>query len=250
MLILIFCLFCMNACVSKKDLVYFQNIDSYSKLQGNHNNNIKIKPDDLITIRVNSQEQEAANPFNLTNFLGGAEGNFNSNIELVAYQVSKSGTIDMPVIGEIKVEDYTVLELAEYIENEIDKFLPDATVTVRLQNFQISVLGEVSSPGTFTITDDHITLPKALGLAQDITIYGNRKEILVVRKEAGSTIHKYIDITDANSINSEFYNLKQNDIVYVRPLPARRQSSGYLGNAGTYVSLASLIVSIIVLITN
>ena len=240
----------LNSCVSRKEVVLFENLDQIESQLVIKENNIVIQPDDRITIRVNAQEQEAANPFNLTNFLGGANSQLNGgNIELVPYQVDNDGFINMPVLGKVRVVGYSILQLSDKIEELINDYLPDATVTVRFDNFQISVLGEVGSPGTFPIEDDHITLPKALGLAKDVTIYGERNNVLVVRRNGDVVEHEYLDLTDANVVDSEFYNLQQNDIVYVEPRSSRRQSSGYFNNAPTYLSIASVITSIIVLLT-
>ena len=239
----------LSSCVSRKQVVLFENLDQIEAQLVNEKNNIVVQPDDRITIRVNAQEQEAANPFNLTDFLGGVGSQLNGNIRLIPYQVDDNGFINMPVLGKVKVGGYNILELSNRIEGLLTNYLPDATVTVRIDNFQISVLGEVGNPGTFPIEDDHITLPKALGLAQDITIYGERNNVLVVRRSDDVVEHAYLDLTDANVVNSEFYNLQQNDIVYVEPRSSRRQSSGYFNNAPTYLSIASVITSIIVLIS-
>lgn len=240
----------LNSCVARKEVVLFENLDQIESELVIRRNNIVIQPDDRITIRVNAQEQEAANPFNITDYLGGANMSMGvNNVNLIPYQVDDDGNIVMPVLGKVKVGGYTILELSDKIEELLNNYLPDATVTVRLDNFQVSVLGEVRNPGTFPVEDDHIALPKALGLAGDITIYGERNKVLVVRRFGDEIQHGYLNLTDANVVNSKFYNLQQNDIVYVEPRSSRRQASGYLNNAPTYLSMASIITSIIVLLT-
>lgn len=237
------------SCVSRKDIVLFEDIEKLREKIETKSDNILIKPDDRITIRVNALEQDAANPFNLTSFLGSSESPANSNLELIPYQVDKNGMIKMPVLGAIKASGYGIFELEDRIEKKLEDFLPSANVTVRLVNFEVSVLGEVRSPGTFRIEDDHIAVTKALGLAGDVTIYGERSNILIVRNENGKIEHGYLDLTDVSSMESPFYNLTQNDIVYVEPRNARRQSAGFFNNAPTYISLASVVTSIIILLT-
>ncbi len=237
------------SCVPRKDVVYFENISELKDDFKIINNNVPIKVDDRITIRINSQEQSAANPFNKTNFLGNSETNITSNIELVSYQVDEDGTIEMPFLGDVHVSGLSVIELRNKINDLLKPYLPDAIITVRLDNFQISVLGEVRDPGTFTVLDDHITIIKALGLAKDITATGEKRNVLVVRRNGNNIQSGYLDLTDTTSLKSPYYNLQQNDVVYVEPRSARRQAAGYFSNAPTYISLASVITSIIVLLT-
>jgi polysaccharide export outer membrane protein len=120
---------------------------------------------------------------------------------------------------------------------------------VRLVNFQISVLGEVNRPGTFDVDDDYFTLPQALGMAGDMSIYGKRDNVLVMREENGRTTHAYLDLGDANIINSPYYYLQQNDVVYIEPNGPQRQSANYNRNASVYISIASVLVSVAVLLT-
>lgn len=239
----------VSSCVSRKNTVYFQEIEKIAEnTREDHNNNLRIKPDDVLTIRVSAPEQEAAMPFNLTKHLG-SEQNFRGDVELETYLVSDEGTIIFPVVGEIKVEGMTNIGLAEKIKGLIDEYVKDAIVNVRILNFQISVLGEVRNPGLFTIEDDHVDLAKALAMAGDMTIFGKRNNVLVMGEENGVKSYAYLDLTDANVINSPFYNLKQNDVVYVEPKNSRRQSSGLTQVASTYFSLASVIASLVVLFT-
>ena len=123
-------------------------------------------------------------------------------------------------------------------------------MNIRLVNFQVSVLGEVNRPGTFDIRDEYLTLPKALGLAGDLSIYGKRENVLVMREEQGKKVYEYLDLTDPGIVDSPFYNLQQNDVVYVEPNGAQRQSASYNRNAGVYISIASVLISLAVLITN
>lgn len=243
-------LFSLNSCVSRKNMVYFQNIEEIKKtINPNRNNNLRIKPDDILTIRVTTPEQEAALPFNLTKSIA-SKNSIQGSVELETYLVSDEGTIEFPVIGTMEVEGYTNIELASIIKEKINEYVIDAIVNVRIMNFQVSILGEVRDPGTFSIEDDHISLPKALGLAGDLTIFGKRENILIVREDNQSTQYAYLDLTDADVMQSPYYNLKQNDIVYVEPKGPRRQSASSLNTASSYLSLVSVLISIGLVIIN
>ncbi|WP_417886294.1 polysaccharide biosynthesis/export family protein [Zunongwangia sp.] len=236
----------LNSCVSRRKIAYLQG---EGKLKINMvTNNLKIKPDDVLTIRVSTAEQDAALPFNLTKTVG--QPGVSGNVELETYLVSNDGTINFPIVGKVHVVGYTNIELAEKIKQKISDYVKDAIVNVRVLNFKISVLGEVKNPGTFTVEDDHISLPQALGLAGDMTIYGKRKKVLVVRQEKGMQTRNYVDITDPDIAESPYYNLQQNDIIYVEPVGAKRQSASGLSTASGYISLVSVIISAVVLLSN
>jgi polysaccharide export outer membrane protein len=241
----------MGSCVSRKSIAYFQGLEQVQKR--NTDNNIRIKPDDVLTIMVSAPEQSAALPFNLTKSIAAIEGvgGGTANVELQTYLVSDNGTIRFPVIGTIEVQGLTNLELSAKLEEEIARYVKDPLVNVRNMNFQISILGEVGNPGTFTIDpdQDHLSLPKALGLAGDVLLTGKRKEILVMREENGVNTHAYLDLTDPAVLDSPYYNLRQNDVVYVEPIGPRIQSASYLGTAASYLSILSVVTSLILIFT-
>ena len=230
-------------------MTYFQDPEEIrSRIDFNNDNNLRIKPGDLLTIRVSATEQEAAQPFNLTKSVVSTD-RLPGSVELETYMVSNNGTIEFPVIGTMNVDGMTNFELSKKIKQEIGKYVRDAIVNVRILNFKISVLGEVRSPGTFNIEDDHLSLSKALGMAGDLTIYGNRKNVLVMREENGEKVNVYLDLTDSRVVNSPYYNLRQNDVVYVEPKFSKVQSASGLGLASRYLSIASVIISLVILIT-
>lgn len=237
-----------SSCVSRKEIVYFQNKDLLKSENRSSSNNVEIKSDDVLTIRVSAPEQDAALPFNLTKSLNSQVG-MGGNAELESYVVSNNGTIEFPVIGTVEVKGLTTTELSDKIKNSISQYVKDPIVNVRILNFQISVLGEVNNPGTFSIEDDHINLSKALALAGDLTIFGKRNNILIMAEEDGEITYTYLDITNANVVDSPYYNLRQNDVIYVEPISTRRQSAGSTGIASTYLSLASVVASLIILLT-
>lgn len=243
------CLITASSCVSRKEIVYFQGIDQIPRsVNRDLTNNLEIQPDDVLTIRVSAPEQEAALPFNLTKSLG-AQENISGVVELETYLVSDKGTIVFPVIGTIEVKGLTNIELAIKIQGLIDGYVKDPIVNVRILNFQVTVLGEVNSPGTFSIEDDHLSITKALSMAGDLTIFGKRDNILIIGEKDGMKTHAYLDLTNANVVNSPHYYLRQNDVIYVEPKGTRRQSASSLGIASSYISVASALITIIFLLT-
>lgn len=239
----------LYSCVSRKEMVYFQEIEQLRKNEDKRSgNNLEIQPDDVLTIRVSAPEQEAALPFNLTKSIT-SQDRIMGEVELETYLVSDEGTIVFPVIGEIEVEGFTNIQLANKIQELIAEYVKDPIVNVRILNFQITVLGEVKNPGTFFIDDDHISVPKALGLAGDLTIFGKRNNILVMGEDGDHKTYAYLDLTDANVVNSPHYYLRQNDVIYVEPRGTRRQSAGSTGLAATYLSIISVIASLVILVT-
>ena len=239
-------IFLLSSCVSRKEIVYFQ--DGANTLNYDIDNNLKIRPNDQLTIRVSTPEAEASLPFNLTK-AGISQTNNTGNVELETYMVDADGTIEFPVLGTVEVEGLSTFELSRKIKDEISIYVKDAIVNVRVLNFKISVLGEVKNPGTFTIQDDNISLTQALGLAGDLTIFGQRDNVMVIREVDGKKTKAYIDITDFEAVRSPYFNLRQNDVVYVEPKGTKRQSASVLNNASSYISILSFLISTVLLIT-
>jgi len=244
-----------SSCVSRQEIVYFHGLEeAEAQMDGRSEKSLKIKSNDLLTISVSAAEQAAALPFNLP-VIGVPQGGMdmgmavNGRQQLQTYLVDESGKIDFPILGRVAVEGLSQQELASKLKEKIRRYVQDPIVNVRLVNFQISVLGEVNRPGTFDVQDAYFTLPQALGMAGDMSIYGKRNNVLVMREENGITTHAYLDLGDANIINSPYYYLKQNDVVYVEPNAPQRQSASYNRNAGVYISIASVLVSVAVLLT-
>ncbi len=246
-------LFSISSCVSKKEIAYFQGLDSVQQQVESSKIALKIKPNDLLTISVSAYNMEAAMPFNLP-VVGVAGGGGDAGLrvggtaQLQPFLVDNEGNIEFPQLGIIKVSGFNRQELAAKLKSQISEYVQEPIVNVRIVNFQVSVLGEVNRPGTFSVPDEYLSLPKALGLAGDMSIYGQRTNVLVMREENGLKTHKYLDLTDANVINSPFYYLKQNDVVYIEPNGAQKQSANYNRNASVYISVASVLISLIVLI--
>ena len=241
------------SCVSKKEITYFQGLEEVQQQVNTSKNSLEIKPNDLLTISVSAYNMEAAQPFNLP-VVGVAAGSGDAGLrvsgtpQLQPFLVDSDGNIEFPQLGTVEVGGLNRQELAAKLKTQIAEYVKEPIVIVRIVNFQVSVLGEVNRPGTFSVQDEYLSLPKALGLAGDMSIYGQRENVLVMREENGSKTYAYLNMTDANVINSPFYYLKQNDVVYIEPNNAQKQGAGYNRNASVYISVASVLISLIVLI--
>lgn len=239
----------MNSCASKKDILYLQDIDSSDVGVINYQTP-DIQPNDILKITVESLSPEAALPYNKS-VSQSVQSRSLELMQLEGYVVSLANSITMPGLGEISTENKTPQELAAFISNELISggHLSDARVDVRLVNAKFTVLGEVKTPGTFNYTEQNMTLPQALGYAGDLTINGERKDILITREVGGIRKVAHIDLTSAEFMNSEYYFIKPNDLVIVNPNNPKVKSSGFIGNVGTVATVISLVLSITILLT-
>lgn len=243
-MIIIF-VFVLNSCASKKDVYYFQDIDnSISEIEFKF---LKIQPGDILDIQIRAYTPESVQIFSRQSTLSSQQGQF-QNRAIDGYLVGQNNMIILPMIGNISTENQTTQTLAIKIQEKLKPFVNDPSVNIRILNFRISVLGEVARPGTYTVLEERISMPQALGLAGDLTINGDRNHVLILRNNDGKKTNKIIDLTKSNFLKSPFYFLKQNDIIYVRPNNAKVKSSGIVGNASTIVSILSLAVSLFIVI--
>ena len=246
-------LFIVTSCVSGKKITYYQNMEALDKEAAAAQKGLEIKPNDLLVISVAAENMAAVEPFNLT--VGGlptpTSGDITSvrgQARLQTYLVDSEGKIEFPVLGTIYVEGMTRQHLSRLLEEKISKYVQNPIVNIRITNVQVTVLGEVNKPGTFSVPDEYLSLNKALGFAGDLTIYGKRKNILIIRETLDGKTYNYVDLTDANLLNSPYYYLQQNDVVYVEPNDAQKQGAAYNRNSSVYISIASVLISLIVLI--
>ncbi|GAA4146752.1 polysaccharide biosynthesis/export family protein [Sphingobacterium kyonggiense] len=236
----------LGSCASRKEIVYFQ-ADSTAINTAFEMQAPKLQAGDILTISVTADDIKVTAPFNQINAyqVGTVQ---NTNPFIPTYTINNDGFIDFPKIGKIKLSGLTRLEAIEFIREKIKPYIIDPGVNISIQNFRVTVLGEVLRPGTFSIENDRISLLEALSLAGDLTINGVRNNILVVREENGTKNEYRIDLTNRNALNSSVYFLKQNDIIYVEPNGAKIQSSKYTQNTSIFVSIAGLIITIIAVI--
>ena len=241
-------LFFICSCVSKKELLYLQDIQALnnSKVLSSKNT---LQENDILKIDVTSLEIDASIPYN-KNSLVNNFGNSLPLLQLNGYLVSTKKTINFPVLGEISVAEKTSQDLEKYLKNllEAGGHLINPNVTVRLLNSKVTILGEVRNPGTFTFTEKNISLLQALGLAGDLTIDGNRKNIIVIRESNGQRTTTNLDLTSASWLSSLYQNIQPNDVIIVSPNSKKVTSAGLIGNISTVLSIASILLSTIILI--
>ena len=213
------------------------------------NYDVRINSDDLLSIMVNSKDPELVQMFNLPLVIfHNTNASFGGQQRMLGYLVDKNGNINFPQLGEINVNGLTRFELSERISRELkDKGLVnDAVVTVQFLNFKVSVMGEVARPGTFEVNSDRMTLLDALSRAGDLTIYGRRDNVKIIRELNGERTVATVDLRSKNLMNSPYYYLKQNDIVYVEPNKARagQREINQNRSVATFASIISVLTSL------
>jgi polysaccharide export outer membrane protein len=239
------------SCKPRKELVYYQNIDSLGSSKNVNTYEIKIQPDDILMIIVSAEDAESAIPFNLTAIsvptTVGMGTSYNSQLSLQTYLVDANGSIIFPVLGTLQVAGLSRSELLQLLEARIVKYIKNPIINIRRMNFKVSIQGEVTSPGTYAINSDRVTLIEAISLAKDLTIYGKRDNILIIREVNGVKTYNRVDITKADFINSPFYYLAQNDVVYVEPNKVRINGAAVGTNTSVIISVTSLVITLITL---
>lgn len=241
----------LNSCVSREKVVYLHEQESGMQTQVSNSYEPTLQPDDVLSIIVNSNAPELAAKFNpgLVSYQRGTESG--SGVQrLQSYLIDPEGYIVFPVVGKIKLGGLTTAQAIETLTQAIKSDLTDATVNLRILNFKVTVQGEVVRPGTFTIESERVTLLQALSMAGDLTIYGKRQDILVIREIDGKRTYSRIDVTQPDFIDSEFYYLVQNDVIYVEPNKVRVNSSAVGPNLTFALSAISLLTTIVVVILN
>ena len=250
----------LASCSTPNNIAYFQNkaVDQPEKIDKHAG--IVIQPKDMLSIIVSSKNPELVVIFNLPviSYQAGSEIVSTGSQKLMGYVVDNDGYIDFPILGQIKVAGLTRWELSELIKDKLlnGGYLSDAVVTVEFMNFKVSVIGEVNSPGTYGIEGDKVTILQAISLARDLTIYGMRENVSVIRERDGERIIYEINLCDVSMFNSPAYYLQQNDIVYVQPsgIKARqsttddkalRMTSIAISSGSLLMSVATLIISLL-----
>jgi polysaccharide export outer membrane protein len=235
-----------SSCASRKDLVYFQDEPLDESELFSNNYELTFKSDDLLTIDISGLEPEAVKPVNLpavsydVSSVISAQG----RLKMQTYLIDTEENIEFPVLGTMKIGGLTRAQTTKLFKEKLSEYITNPIVNIRLANFTVTVLGEVARPGTFTIQDERISLPEALGLAGDLTIYGKRNNIFLIREVNGKKRFAKLDLTSINIVNSPLYYLSQNDVIVVEPNKARIRQSTYNQNNGVIISAIGVLATV------
>lgn len=260
-LFLIICLIaCLTACKTPEKINYIQDVEPGVTQPIESRQSIIIQPKDMLSIIVSTKDPELAAIFNLgvqTNRAGYSKEYAVTNSQyLSGYVVDNNGDIDFPVLGKIHAAGLSRWALQEKIAHELTErdLLKDMVVTIEFMNFKVSVLGEVKKPGTYSIEGDKVTVLEAIAMAGDLTVYGIRDEVYVIREENGERQNFKLDLRSKEIFNSPAYYLRQNDIIYVKPNEVRAGQSTINQNSvrsiSLWLSISSLLTSIAILVVN
>lgn len=239
--------FLFSCGIQRKKIVYFN--DS-SKTE---NEKIKFEPtykkDDILGITISGGDENTLKLLNSDNSLSSTNKSYMSGTPVNnGYLIDNNGEINLPLIGKIKVEGLTRNELVKNLEQKLTQYIKTPIVYVQIQNYRVTILGEVRNPGTYTIPNEKISLLELLGIAGDLTIYGVRKNILIIREENNIKKEYRIDLTNKDLLSSNEFYLQQNDVVYIEPNRSKINSSLVSTTAGVFISIASLIITTVNLI--
>ena len=246
----------MAGCGSSKNVPYFTNIDSVSLAASRGLYDAHIMPKDELTITVITSDPNASAPFNLA-----VQPSIGSNRQistgggsLQGYLVDNDGFIDFPIVGKLHVSGLTKTECEQLIKGKIKPYLAKSEnpiVTVNMSSYRVTVLGEVGSPKVVPVSTDKMSILEAIAAAGDLTIYGRRDNVLLIREDAQGQKHQYrLNLNDANLINSPYYYLQQNDVVYVQPNEVKAKNSAIGSSTTIWFSFIGIVTSVASLLVN
>ncbi|MDR2270660.1 MAG: polysaccharide export protein [Sphingobacterium sp.] len=238
-----------NSCGSRKNMVYLQN-DS-TRINTFYGQYVpKIQVNDILTIVVTAADPKVTAPFNPVSSM--ASGNMTQAVDLAlrpTYTVDKNGDVTLPMLGKVNVAGLTRIEAIDKIRVELSQYIKDPGVNINFNNFRISVLGEVAKPGSFTLPTERLTVLEALSMAGDLTIRGVRHNVLLIREIDGQKTMHRLDLTKQSTMNSPYYYLAQNDVIYVEPNKSQINNSKLGANSNIIISIASLLITVISVLT-
>lgn len=246
----------LSSCGTVKNVAYLQNSDSINFDNSRFLYDARIMPKDQITISVNTTTPEASLPFNLLlqNEYSQGRTMASGGGTLMPYLVDNEGYINYPIIGRLKVGGLTKSEAEKLVVEKIRPYMAETenpVVTVTMASYSVSVLGEVARPGSFQVSREKITILEALAQAGDLTIYGVRDKVKLIREDAtGKKQIVTLNLNDANIVNSPYYYLQQNDVVYVEPNNVKAQNSKVGQTTTLWFSATSILISLTSLLYN
>lgn len=228
------------SCIRAKSVIYLQGQQNTDNAAVNYEP--LIQQDDMIYIHVSSTIGEAVAPFNIDSpAVGNAGGSFETQKQ--SYLVDNNGNIEFPILGSIKVSGYPINKLKDLLKEKLLVYVKDPVINIRLLNFKVTVLGEVSSPGLVSVTSQRMTVLEAIAASGDLTPFGKRNNILLIREQQGVKTYNRIDLTKADFVNSPFYYLAQNDVIYVEARKAKIDSAAIGPNVSAIISIAGFVLT-------
>ena len=239
-----------SSCISKKDIVYFQfgEIDQ-SKVSNKYKT--YFKPDDLLEITISAKDVAAVRPFNLSAVTYSTSSNSAIGVaQQQTYLIDSEGEVEIPILGKIKLGGLTREKGIALLKSKLSPdYIKNPHINIQISNFKISVLGDVARPGNYVIPNERITIIDAIGLAGDLNISGNRKNVLVIREENGMKIKYSINLLSNETFISPVYYLQQNDVVLVEHNNAKMQSASSNTNTGLFISITSVLIGLLTILT-
>lgn len=246
-LLSLFVFFMIVSCASKKDVLYYQDIKSNTQSAITYASN-EIQINDILNVKIDALMADSAKPFNMeTSSTSGLSADIRSTL---GYLVSQDGTIVLPILGTIKVAGLSTNELQDLLVKMLNDngYIKDANVNVRVINSKVSVLGEVKNPGTYSFSEQNISLNQAIGYAGDLTINGKRTDVLLIRESNGIRTYTKLDLTSSSFFASPYYYIKQNDVIIVNPNGPKIMTSGYLSNIGGILGVLTFGLTVFLLL--
>lgn len=244
------------SCAPRQEINYMQDIENLALDNSIKNSRSTLQPGDQLIITVTAKDMDVVKPFNqsysssstITQYSVPSSNNLPQQLPVSGstYIVDTDGNIMFPQIGSVSTKNENLETMRTKLTGLISEYVKNPVVDIKLTNFKVSVLGEVTRPGQYIIPDGSTTLLGALGLAGDLTPFGIRTNVLVVRNVDGQITKERVDLTSAQFINSPYYYLKQNDMIYVQPNANREKAARVDPNTGLYISVASVIASLVI----
>lgn len=256
-LLLFVFLLTLSACKTQQkpdEINYMQNAEQLATDTSLRTSVSTIQTGDQLVILVTAKDMSVVKPFNQNYFSGdivqlsqpssnvGLQGQ--EKVSGPTYIVDAEGMIDFPVLGQLDTKNKSLVQFKEELRNRLLAYVLNPTVNMRITNYKVTVLGEVNSPGQYVIPDSQATVLNALGLAKDLTIYGKRDDILIVRNVDGQISKERINLMDANFINSPYYQLQQGDVIYVSANDTRKKEARLDPNTSTYIAIAGTVIGL------
>lgn len=245
MLALLILLLVLASCASRKDVLYYQNIDKVTFNATKFES--VLQPDDILTIIVRGENPESVALYNAPNVAYTSLDGIGEVQRLFTYLIDSNNNINFPSLGNIQIGGLPKAQAEELLNKKLAKYIINPSVNIRILNFKISVQGEVTKPGTYTINSERVTVIEAISLAGDLTVYGKRNNVLVIREENGEKKIFRIDLKSADFLNEPSYYLHQNDVVYVEPNKTKINGAAVGPNTGIILTGISLLITILAL---